>query len=195
MWLTYIWVRVESVAALHTCAATRVLLVSLAASVPVSGLHCWPVHPLCRLPGDPNLNPLPTHTRTHPHTLTLFAPHTHTRSRAHALTRSRAGCHLKLSSQSYNKLSSLYTPAMGIVSSTFAMAFTAGPEKKPWDGIKGFPTIHGLMNVTGTTLADFAGASGCLGGGFALSSHMLAPDAFHPHHFSTMNIVNVATSG
>lgn len=61
----------------------------------------------------------------------------------------------------------------------------------------GYNTIHGMMNVSGVTIADFYGPKGCNaaqgGGTYALANHAKATDAFHPHYFSNMTVVNVAT--
>jgi hypothetical protein len=51
-----------------------------------------------------------------------------------------AGCHQALSRQSYNKALP-YGPAIGLQSSLFAIEFTSGPEKKPWDNVMGYPMV------------------------------------------------------
>ena len=108
---------------------------------------------------------------------------------------SDAGCHKKLSRQSYNKVAP-FTPALGIKGSMFAMAFTPGPEKKPWDKMMGYAMVHGKFSVSGVTIADFLGPAGCGGSGagtFALANHPEAPDVDHPFFFNNMNVVNVAS--
>lgn len=42
------------------------------------------------------------------------------------------GCHPKLSIFSYNQ-DMPFTPVVGLLSSTFGMEFSQGPDKKPWD--------------------------------------------------------------
>ncbi|KAG2491954.1 hypothetical protein HYH03_009686 [Edaphochlamys debaryana] len=103
------------------------------------------------------------------------------------------GCHPKLSSQSYNKAMP-FTPAIGLQSAQFAVAFTPGPELKAYDKPKGYSMVHGVFNVSGLTLADFLGPVGCGGvGSYALANHPDAPEAFYPHIFSRTNVVNVAS--
>ncbi|KAG2432951.1 hypothetical protein HXX76_008679 [Chlamydomonas incerta] len=106
------------------------------------------------------------------------------------------GCHPKLSVQSYNSWNP-FTPSVGLVSATFATEFTPGPEQKPWDGLKGYQTIHGIMRVYGTTFANWAGASACPGSAqaaYAIGNHPKAPDAFHPHYLYRSNVVNVRST-
>lgn len=71
-----------------------------------------------------------------------------------------AGCHPKLSVQSYQQVSP-FNASVGLMSATFALAFTPGPEHKAWDGLKGYPLIHGAMYINGTTFAG-APALACL---------------------------------
>ncbi|KAK3258451.1 hypothetical protein CYMTET_32501, partial [Cymbomonas tetramitiformis] len=107
------------------------------------------------------------------------------------------GCHPNLSRQSYARAG--YpggSPSYGLISSTFATAFTPGPEHKPWDGLKGYPTIHGVMRVTGVRLASFGPDAGSCGAeSFAIANHAKAPDAFHPHYFSGMTREDVPDQG
>ncbi|KAG2496270.1 hypothetical protein HYH03_005503 [Edaphochlamys debaryana] len=108
-------------------------------------------------------------------------------------TLSAAGCHPKLSRQSYNKATP-FTPAVGIQSAMFALAYTPGPEKKPYDKPMGYATVHGRFDFSGLTMADFAGANGCGGvGSYALANHPEAPEAFYPHEFTRTNVINVAS--
>ncbi|PNH07097.1 Fibrocystin-L [Tetrabaena socialis] len=102
------------------------------------------------------------------------------------------GCHPKLSVQSFNKVPP-FSPSVGLVSSTFAIEFTKGPEQKPWDGLKGYQTILGVMYINRTTFAGFQGPAACGGsqGAYAIGNHPKAPDAFHPHYFNGSNVVNV----
>ena len=65
-----------------------------------------------------------------------------------------SGCAPKLTPHSYNKMSP-FTPALGLLSSTFAIKFTPGPDKYPWDGLKGYPTLLGRARHYGVTFADF----------------------------------------
>lgn len=61
---------------------------------------------------------------------------------------------------------------LGIVGAVFALGYTPGPEKKPWDTLMGYPTVYGRMDTKGVMLANFGGASGCGGvGAYALASH------------------------
>lgn len=56
-------------------------------------------------------------------------------------TLSDPGCHKKLSRQSYNQATP-FTPAVGLQSAMFALQFTVGPEKKPWDKPMGYSVVH-----------------------------------------------------
>ena len=96
------------------------------------------------------------------------------------------GCHPRLSRVSYTE-----GPSYGLVSATFAMAFTPGPEQKPWDGLMGYSTVLGRARITGTAFEDFYGEDGCGSGSFAITNHAKAPDAFHPHEFSDIRLSNV----
>jgi hypothetical protein len=69
-------------------------------------------------------------------------------------------CHPKLSVQSYNRFAP-FTPAVGLVSATFATSFTPGPEQKPWDGVHGYQTIRGVARIDGTVFSDFNGPFAC----------------------------------
>jgi hypothetical protein len=65
---------------------------------------------------------------------------------------------------------------------------------QPWDGLKGYAMVYGVTRMTGTTLANFYGATGC-GGTFqthALGNHQKEPEAFHPVFMRKTNIWNVA---
>ena len=58
--------------------------------------------------------------------------------------------------------------------------------------------VLGRMNVSDVTIADFLGPAGCGGPGagtFAIANHPGAPEAFHPHYFSRMNVVNTPVTG
>ncbi|GAX81123.1 hypothetical protein CEUSTIGMA_g8557.t1 [Chlamydomonas eustigma] len=104
-----------------------------------------------------------------------------------------AGCAEKLTPNSYN-LVSPFTPAVGLLSSTFALEFTPGPDRYPWDGLKGYPTILGISRQYNLTFADYQGPN-CSAGTYALGNHVNATDAFHPHQFWGTNMVNVAQNG
>ncbi|KXZ47882.1 hypothetical protein GPECTOR_32g495 [Gonium pectorale] len=110
------------------------------------------------------------------------------------------GRHPKLSVKSYNRQDP-FTPAVGLLSSSFAMEFTKGPEMKPWDAAHGYATILGRMHVNGTTFADWQGSFSCPGdqgwgqAAYAISNHPKMPDAFHPHYFSRSNVINVLNNG
>ena len=65
-----------------------------------------------------------------------------------------AGCAHKVTRQSYNQMSP-FTPAMGLLSSAFAIGFTPGPERKAWDQLMGYPLILGIARHSSTTFADF----------------------------------------
>jgi hypothetical protein len=73
---------------------------------------------------------------------------------------SDAGCHQNLSRQSYNRATP-FGPSIGLQSSLFALEFTSGPEKKPWDHVMGYATVLGAMHVSNVTFASFKGAAGC----------------------------------
>ena len=106
------------------------------------------------------------------------------------------GCHPKISRVSNNRVMP-FSPSVGLQSSIFAMDFSPGLDVRPYEWVeKGWQMIHGRMTVSNVTVADFLGANGCGGsavGTYALSNSLGAPDAAHPHSFSRMNVVNVAT--
>ncbi|GIL53442.1 hypothetical protein Vafri_9024 [Volvox africanus] len=109
-------------------------------------------------------------------------------------TLSDPGCHPKLSSQSFNQLEP-FTPAVGLQSAQFAVGFAIGPEKKPYDKPMGYSLVHGMLNISGITLADFLGKTGCGGsqtGTYALANQPKAPEVFYPHYFSNINVVNIS---
>ena len=108
----------------------------------------------------------------------------------HCLCFCHAGCAPKVTRQSYNQVSP-FTPARGLVSAAFAIMFTPGPDKKPWDGLMGYPMIQGIARHWNITFADFQGPS-CSAGTYALGNHQMDTDAFHPHHFWGTNMVNVS---
>jgi hypothetical protein len=82
------------------------------------------------------------------------------------------GCPTRLSAQSKNRAMP-FTPMLGIVGAVFALAYTPGPEKKPWDMLMGYPMLLGRMDTEGVMLANFGGATACGGvGGYALASHV-----------------------
>ena len=99
------------------------------------------------------------------------------------------GCAPKVTRQSYNQASP-FTPAVGLVSSTFAIAFSPGPDPYSWDGVSGYPMIQGIARHWNVTFADFQGPS-CSAGTYALGNHVNATDAFHPHLFWGTTMVNV----
>lgn len=83
----------------------------------------------------------------------------------------KSGCPTQLSRQSFNQRSP-FSPALGLVGAVFALSFSPGPEKKPWDKLMGYPTVHGRMDVRNVHLANFDGAAACGGvGAYALASH------------------------
>ncbi|KAG1667228.1 hypothetical protein FOA52_009793 [Chlamydomonas sp. UWO 241] len=104
-----------------------------------------------------------------------------------------SGCAMKVARTSYN-LNSPFTPSRGLVSSTFALAFTPGPDRYPWDGLKGYATILGIARHRNMTFANFPGSS-CGAGVYALANHVKQADVFHPHHFWGTTLVNVAQNG
>ncbi|KXZ47885.1 hypothetical protein GPECTOR_32g498 [Gonium pectorale] len=126
--------------------------------------------------------------RTHPEVCSMCA------------VRADPGCHPKLSTKSYNKYDP-FTPAVGLLSSSFAIEFTKGPETKPWDAAHGYQTVLGRMHIYGTTFADWQGAFSCGGpqgwgqAAYAIGNHAKMPDAFHPHYFSRSNVINVLNNG
>ncbi|KXZ47880.1 hypothetical protein GPECTOR_32g493 [Gonium pectorale] len=127
----------------------------------------------------------------------LVAGRTHPEVCGMCATLSDPGCHPKLSLQSYNRFQP-FTPAIGLLSSSFGTEFTKGPEAKPWDGPMGYQTILGRMHVNGTTFADWQGSASCGGGvqaAYAIGNHAKMPDAFHPHYFSRSNVINVLNNG
>eukprot|EP00879_Flechtneria_rotunda_P011345 GHRR01011850.1.p1 GENE.GHRR01011850.1~~GHRR01011850.1.p1 ORF type:complete len:1721 (+),score=430.30 GHRR01011850.1:1256-6418(+) len=71
-------------------------------------------------------------------------------------------CHQKLSSQSYNR-ETPFSPAVGLASSMFALLISPGPEFKPWDAVKGYPTILGITRVEGAMFGGYQGPSTCPG--------------------------------
>lgn len=79
-------------------------------------------------------------------------------------TTSDTTCHLKLSRQSYNR-DTPYSPAVGLASSTFALLISPGPEFKPWDAVKGYPTVLGITRVQGAVFGGYAGPGACAGSG------------------------------
>lgn len=84
------------------------------------------------------------------------------------------GCHQKLSRQSYNA-ERPFTSSVGLASSVFTLLASPGPEFKPWDTVKGYPTILGRTNVRGAIFAGFAGRAACGGprqhpGAFAIGA-------------------------
>eukprot|EP00775_Hariotina_reticulata_P007195 gene7195-7409_t len=99
-------------------------------------------------------------------------------------------CHQKLSRQSYNQ-DVPYTPAVGLASSTFTLLASPGPEFKPWDTVKGYPTILGATTVHAAVFGGYAGPGACEGshpGAYAIGNHPLDPDAFHPMTFSSVKL-------
>ncbi|KXZ49223.1 hypothetical protein GPECTOR_22g814 [Gonium pectorale] len=104
------------------------------------------------------------------------------------------GCHKSLAPSSYNKAEP-FTPAVGLQSAMFALAFSAGPETEAYDKPTMYSAVHGRFDISGVTVADFLGPAGCNGdsgaGSYAFANHPEAPDAFHPHFFSQMNVVNM----
>ncbi|KAJ9506879.1 hypothetical protein QJQ45_028160, partial [Haematococcus lacustris] len=111
-------------------------------------------------------------------------------------TASDPGCHPNVAPTSYNH-NSPFTPSKGFLGSVFALKFTPGPEKYPWDGLKAYETIYGFTRLTGTTLANFYGPGGCDGDFHtaALGNHAKAPEAFHPVFMQASNVVDVSSDG
>jgi len=55
-----------------------------------------------------------------------------------------------------------FDASIALVHGVFAMAFSPGPEKKPYDKLKGYATVNGITNIVNSTFADFGGSgSGC----------------------------------
>eukprot|EP00899_Mesostigma_viride_P025002 jgi/Mesvir1/5687/Mv15702-RA.1 len=80
----------------------------------------------------------------------------------------------------------------GMIGSTFALKFTTGPPK-PWDGLKLYPTIRGIMRITDTSFHNFNATTDACGRTLAaVSNNQKAPDAFHPHVFQGISLYNVA---
>ncbi|KAG1658047.1 hypothetical protein FOA52_004206 [Chlamydomonas sp. UWO 241] len=104
-----------------------------------------------------------------------------------------AGCPAKVAPTSYNRRSP-FSAACGLVQANFALAFTPGPPRYPWDGLKGYPTLLGIARHVNVTFADFPGAA-CGSGAYALANHGKQPDAFHPHHFWGTRLINVTEDG
>lgn len=104
------------------------------------------------------------------------------------------GCHPNLSSQSYNQRSP-FTPSFGLATSTFTLVASPGPEFKPWDAVKGYPTILGVTRVDGLTFAHFYGKqqtqSGVEVSTYAIRNHHKDPDAFHPVFLKNIHKVQV----
>ncbi|CAG9461071.1 unnamed protein product [Pedinophyceae sp. YPF-701] len=130
----------------------------------------------------------------------LIMGYTSTASCQACRSNSDAACHQNLSKQSYRNPRQ---DMMGFVAATFALSFTPGPEMKPWDGLKGYPTILGRATLDGVTFANFAGSASdyssfgvtCDINAYALAPHAKAPDAFHPHYLKNSAKVNVPLSG
>lgn len=79
-------------------------------------------------------------------------------------TTSDQSCHQKLSRQSYNR-ETPFTPSVGLASSTFALLISPGPEFKPWDAVKGYPTVLGITRVQGAVFGGYAGPDACADSG------------------------------
>lgn len=106
-------------------------------------------------------------------------------------------CHQSLSPQSYQKDLSSPEPRVGAVGAVFALAYSPGPDHKPWDSLKGYNIVHGRTTYVDTTFANFGGDADLPGVGachvqaFALANHPKNPEAFHPTHFQGTRVVNV----
>lgn len=77
------------------------------------------------------------------------------------------------------------------MSATFGLGYTPGPEKKPWDGIMGYPTIHGRMDVMNSSFVNFDGLNECGAENIAITNYEKNSDAFHPHYFRHMDFVGL----
>ena len=95
-------------------------------------------------------------------------------------------CHEHLSKQSYlRNMAAEPGASVGAIGAVFALAFTPGPEQKPWDGLKGYNIVHGKTDFVNATFANFGGAAteACPVSAYALANHKKNPDAFHPNNF------------
>lgn len=71
-------------------------------------------------------------------------------------------CHPKLSKQSYNQ-DTPFTTQVGLGTFTTTLLMSPGPEFKPWDSVRGYPTVLGLTRVEGAVFGGYAGANACPG--------------------------------
>jgi hypothetical protein len=55
-------------------------------------------------------------------------------------------CHPNLSKQSY-KRDIPFSPAVGMSTFATALLISPGPEFKPWDAVKGYPTVLGITRI------------------------------------------------
>ena len=91
-----------------------------------------------------------------------------------------------------------YHPAYGyygVVASTFATAFTSGPDYQEWDNVYGFAMVQGHASLTSVTFQGWSGVDACGIPNAALTNNPKAPDAFHPHDLSAVTLANVASGG
>ncbi len=75
-------------------------------------------------------------------------------------------CHISPHLLPPSPFSSHQVPPFGasiaLVHGVFAMDFVPGPERYPYDELKGYATVNGITNVLNSTFADFGGSgSGC----------------------------------
>lgn len=69
-------------------------------------------------------------------------------------------CPLQLAQWSERRLGDggeLQGASFGLLAATFAAGFSEGPDRFPWDGVKGMPSATGSVLVDGTAFIDFPG--------------------------------------
>lgn len=107
-------------------------------------------------------------------------------------------CHQMLSRQSYQQnIAGAPEPVVGAVGAVFALAYTPGPDHKPWDDLKGYNIVQGRTDYYNTTFANFYGATNaaCVLPTHALANHPLNPEAFHPTALRQSTLVSVTPEG
>ncbi|XRA97477.1 fibrocystin-like protein [Pycnococcus provasolii] len=81
---------------------------------------------------------------------------------------------------------------VGLMASAFALGFSPGPEKKPWDKVMNYPIVHGYTHVNVSSFHDFDQCDGI--SLFPISYHLATtPDAAHPVHLHSASLVNTTT--
>lgn len=56
-----------------------------------------------------------------------------------------------------------FNHSMALKIGAYAIDWTLGPEKKPYDAQHGYNMIHGITYLSGSTFADFPGSQGGCG--------------------------------